>query len=497
MNNLTFFAPIEKTDDEERMVYGYASTEAVDSQGEVVKKDALGEAINDYMKFANIREMHQPSAVGKAQTAKLDDKGLYIAVKVVDDNAWKKVKEGVYNGFSIGGKIKTMVGNAITGLHLSEISLVDRPANPEAVFDVWKGDGVIMEEKKLAKGMFDVAQLAGVIEQLHNIEEWVECEGSMENDPMDDEYAKKLVEQIKSLGELLSERVKREVEEIVEEEKTESVMEMSEKVEDLEKSDVVEKKEDEKIEKSAECRMSNETKDECVSRKIPEIMKDDPSMKQEQAVAIAESMCSKPCKEEKVEMSEIEKAINELKMPTDEQINELLKSQGIEANNQSIGVFKMKCADAIIAKVSESMKIVAENDLKNKEEVKNVEKVDNSEIISKIDSLIGHYSTKSEVVKEEIVEKVDDISKTESLTKENSDLKAKIEKMENQLLPIKAKASFAVIEKFDTKSSDLEKAEAELDELADSMKKDPSNYPLQKRAAAKAQEVMNLRRQVR
>lgn len=140
MDSLTFFAPIEKTDKKLRMVYGYASTEAVDSQNEVVKKEALSNAIDDYMKWANIREMHQPIAVGKTKKAQLDNKGLYIAAKIVDDAAWKKVEEGVYNGFSIGGRVKTQKGNEITGITLSEISIVDRPANPECKFDVFKAD---------------------------------------------------------------------------------------------------------------------------------------------------------------------------------------------------------------------------------------------------------------------------------------------------------------------------------------------------------------------
>ena len=143
MNNL--FIPFTKSDDEERMVFGYASTEALDSQGEVVAKDAIIEALPDYMKFGNIREMHQPSAVGKAQEATIDEKGLYLGVKVVDESAWQKVKEGVYNGFSIGGKIITKVNDTITKLRLSEISLVDRPANPEAIFEFFKGEN--MEEE--------------------------------------------------------------------------------------------------------------------------------------------------------------------------------------------------------------------------------------------------------------------------------------------------------------------------------------------------------------
>lgn len=141
-----FYAAITKTDPSQHMVYGYASTEALDSQGEIVKKDALKAALSDYMRFANIREMHQPKAVGKTKQASLDAKGLYIGVKVVDKDAWEKVEEGVYNGFSIGGHVGTMVDNEITALSLSEISLVDRPANPEAVFDVWKRDTTV--EKK-------------------------------------------------------------------------------------------------------------------------------------------------------------------------------------------------------------------------------------------------------------------------------------------------------------------------------------------------------------
>jgi HK97 family phage prohead protease len=138
MDNVHLYAPIDKADDEQRMVYGYASTESLDSQNEIVKKSALQNALEDYMKYANIREMHQPSAVGKTKQANLDKNGLYIAVKVVDDKAWEKVKEGVYNGFSIGGRVLQQIDNEITDLKLSEISLVDRPANPDAVFDVCK-----------------------------------------------------------------------------------------------------------------------------------------------------------------------------------------------------------------------------------------------------------------------------------------------------------------------------------------------------------------------
>src|SRR3954454_16102989 len=138
---MRFYWPIAKIDAEQRMVWGYASTEALDEQGEIVKREALEAALGEYMRFANIREMHRPSAVGVAKEATIDDRGLYLAAKIVDDEAWEKVVQGVYKGFSIDGRVMARDPadrSIITGLALTEISVVDRPANPEAVFDCWK-----------------------------------------------------------------------------------------------------------------------------------------------------------------------------------------------------------------------------------------------------------------------------------------------------------------------------------------------------------------------
>ncbi|MGH6990793.1 MAG: DUF6582 domain-containing protein, partial [Stellaceae bacterium] len=99
-----------------------------------------------YMAWANVREMHQASAVGVAKEANVDDKGLYIGAKIVDDDAWKKVVEEVYKGFSIGGDVTRRDGATITGLDLIEISLVDRPANPDCRIDVVKAAGAAAAE---------------------------------------------------------------------------------------------------------------------------------------------------------------------------------------------------------------------------------------------------------------------------------------------------------------------------------------------------------------
>ena len=127
-------------------VYGIATSEAVDEQGEIVRAAAMRAAMPDYMRFPALREMHQLSAAGTTLEAEVCEDGMTrIVAHVVDPVAVAKVKNNVYRGFSIGGRVTQRDAgnpNIITGLVLNEISLVDRPADPEAVFDIWKASGM-------------------------------------------------------------------------------------------------------------------------------------------------------------------------------------------------------------------------------------------------------------------------------------------------------------------------------------------------------------------
>jgi hypothetical protein len=133
---------IEPQDDGSLTVFGIASTGARDDAGEIVLPDAMRAAIPDYLKYGAIREMHGPSAAGTALTCHVDDDGnTNLAAHIVDPVAVKKVQAGVYKGFSIGGKVlkrDPKDPTTITALKLNEISLVDRPANPEASINMWK-----------------------------------------------------------------------------------------------------------------------------------------------------------------------------------------------------------------------------------------------------------------------------------------------------------------------------------------------------------------------
>lgn len=151
--------PICKVDEEKREVWGYATTEDLDQQGEVVDYEASKTAFAEWTSklsaatggksLGNIREMHQPKAVGTLIAWKPDDKrkGIYVGAKLSSspdgEAAWQKVKEGVLTGFSIGAPSAERVLspgpngpiNRVRAYNLSELSLVDNPACPGSYFD--------------------------------------------------------------------------------------------------------------------------------------------------------------------------------------------------------------------------------------------------------------------------------------------------------------------------------------------------------------------------
>lgn len=154
------FFQINKVDEEKRLVYGQAVAEVPDRSGEIfdyetskplfeawsaeVQRDTAGKS------YGNIRSMHSKVAAGKiAEPLNFDDdhKSINIAAKVVDDNEWEKVLEGVHTGFSIGGSyVKKWQDGDLTRYTAepNEISLVDRPCVPTAkFFDVVKSDGTV------------------------------------------------------------------------------------------------------------------------------------------------------------------------------------------------------------------------------------------------------------------------------------------------------------------------------------------------------------------
>lgn len=188
------WAAITKVDEAQRMVYGDASTETPDAQpgiwkgetyaGDIIAMDAIAAALPDYMQWANLREMHGPVAAGVVKDASVEGSRFPIAAHVTDDQAWYKVTTGTYKGFSIGGKcedaeivkIAGMPYRRITKLSLTEISLVDRPANPQARITLYKGADMaetddtateVADETKITKAA-DPTKAIALLQQLRN-----------------------------------------------------------------------------------------------------------------------------------------------------------------------------------------------------------------------------------------------------------------------------------------------------------------------------------------
>jgi hypothetical protein len=161
--NVRLSMPFSKVDKERRIVSGFASLDNLDRQMDIVTTEASMKAFENFR--GNIREMHQPLAVGKMVSFKQDKyfdseskkfyNGVFVSAYVSKgaQSTWEKVLDGTLTGFSIGGrmnkwddafdeKLDSQI-RIIKDYDLVELSLVDSPANEFAnIISVEKVDGV-------------------------------------------------------------------------------------------------------------------------------------------------------------------------------------------------------------------------------------------------------------------------------------------------------------------------------------------------------------------
>jgi hypothetical protein len=163
----TSYFSIEKADrnaDGTMTVYGKATDDSIDIDQQICDGEWLKRAMPAWFKSGgNIREQHSNIAAGVAKEYEAKADGHYIGVLVVDPVSVKKVDAGVLKGFSVGIKNPRVVrdskaanGRIVDG-QIVEVSLVDRPANPNCQLVLAKSvDG----EKDLVQ-----------VEELHEKEE--------------------------------------------------------------------------------------------------------------------------------------------------------------------------------------------------------------------------------------------------------------------------------------------------------------------------------------
>jgi hypothetical protein len=148
-DNITLSVPFTKVNREKRTVSGFATLDNVDQTGDVVTSEASIKAFENFR--GNLREMHQPVAVGKVVSFKPETyydpaskefyNGVYVDAYISKgaQDTWEKVLDGTLAGFSIGGKIiesdnevNKATGKTVRFIKdyaLMELSIVDSPAN--------------------------------------------------------------------------------------------------------------------------------------------------------------------------------------------------------------------------------------------------------------------------------------------------------------------------------------------------------------------------------
>jgi hypothetical protein len=148
-DNITLSVPFTKVNREKRTVSGFATLDNVDQTGDVVTSEASMKAFENFR--GNLREMHQPVAVGKIVSFKPETyydpaskefyNGVYVDAYISKgaQDTWEKVLDGTLAGFSIGGKIiesdnevNKSTGKTVRFIKdyaLMELSIVDSPAN--------------------------------------------------------------------------------------------------------------------------------------------------------------------------------------------------------------------------------------------------------------------------------------------------------------------------------------------------------------------------------
>jgi hypothetical protein len=178
------FIPITKVDAARRLVYGTVAEEIADKSGEIMDYASARPEFESWS--ADIAK----ASDGRSLTFDDDKRRIEACGKIVDDGEWQKVLEGVYTGFSMGGKyLKRWPDSAQPELtrytpRPMEISLVDSPCIPTATFQVVKEDGSTELRKFARMGARHSAIDLARVQALHDtaVALGAACDGAMSDD---------------------------------------------------------------------------------------------------------------------------------------------------------------------------------------------------------------------------------------------------------------------------------------------------------------------------
>jgi len=185
-------ATLKASDDDKRIVEGYANTKNIDRMGDIVDPGAFKGTLKQWMKNPIILADHWASVenvIGKGLEATIDNKGLKLKAQIAEgtrlaDETWALIQQKMVRAFSIGfrilkdemidapGKAAGMKIRKITKLELYEVSVVAIPANAESLFSVGKG---IMHGTDLFAPVHEGRVIAPTLEETNTEDEYPEA----------------------------------------------------------------------------------------------------------------------------------------------------------------------------------------------------------------------------------------------------------------------------------------------------------------------------------
>lgn len=128
-------------------IRGYASTERIDRDGDIIASDAFAESLRDYLNAGGVilYNHDKDKVIGKCISATIvPGKGLLVEAEIftTDEEILAGIRAGALKSFSVGFLAKEYDPTLVEGGvvyekgDLLEISVVSVPANPDAVFTI-------------------------------------------------------------------------------------------------------------------------------------------------------------------------------------------------------------------------------------------------------------------------------------------------------------------------------------------------------------------------
>ena len=174
---------------EDNIVAGFFTSDTVDVDGHIVFKEDVISRMQEFLQWGNIRVNHQ-QPVGVL--VEYDPNNWnFFKVRIVDEDVWKKTKERVYKGFSLGLKVaedglkriplsqispdkymhlpEAVVTRLkslgfvqrIKDFYIAEISITDRPRNTKSTIAYFKSETGDAELPSLMEGIMDEKDIVG------------------------------------------------------------------------------------------------------------------------------------------------------------------------------------------------------------------------------------------------------------------------------------------------------------------------------------------------